>query len=227
MKLLLYCVKAKPYLYKTDDTMIEKQFGDYHTQLNKAVLNDNCLNGKIVAECDYEVEEILYLPNPSEFDRANFLPNEWCYDYIGRYGTSNKSLLKRSCLTTEQLSDYLNTKSNDKKTFGKDTFGYAIHIKNLHIFEEPKELNEIYKIEDIGGMLFTKPLTNAPQNMMRVSINHWDYATYEPNDINVLISIQPQWLCKILKGEKTIEVRKIVLKVMLEGELRYKVISYE
>ena len=54
MKLLLYCTKAKPYLYKTEKTMIEKMFGDYHTQLNKAVLNDNCLNGKIVAECDFE-----------------------------------------------------------------------------------------------------------------------------------------------------------------------------
>lgn len=58
LKLLLYCCNGKPYLYKTDDTMIEKMDGDYHTQLNKAVLNDNCLNGKIVAECDFEVEKI-------------------------------------------------------------------------------------------------------------------------------------------------------------------------
>ena len=34
----------------------------------------------------------------------------------------------------------------------------------------------------------------------------------------VLISIQPQWLCKILNGEKTIEVRKKVLKEMLKNE---------
>ena len=60
MRLLLYCCKEKPYLYKTGDTMIEKKFRDYHTQLNKAVLNDNCLNGKIVAECDFEVEKIEY-----------------------------------------------------------------------------------------------------------------------------------------------------------------------
>ena len=39
LKLLLYCCKEKPYLYKTDDTMIEKVDGDYHIQLNKAVLN--------------------------------------------------------------------------------------------------------------------------------------------------------------------------------------------
>ena len=53
IKLLLCCCNANPYLYKTDDTMIEKMDGDYHIQLNKAVLNDNCLNGKIV--------EILYM----------------------------------------------------------------------------------------------------------------------------------------------------------------------
>ena len=60
MKLLLYCTKAKPYLYKTEKPMIEKMFGDYHTQLNKALLNNDCLNGKIVAECDFEIEKIKY-----------------------------------------------------------------------------------------------------------------------------------------------------------------------
>ena len=210
MKLLLYCTKAKPNIVKglNNEFYISNAF-------KEEGIDDYKINGKIIAECDFEVEEILYLPNPSEFERANFLPKEWGYDYIGRYGTSNKSLLKRSCLTTEQLSDYLNTKSNDKKTFGKDTFGYAIHIKNLHIFDEPRELSDYYKIENIGGMLFTKPLTKAPQNMMRVSVNHWEYATYNPDDIRILISIQSQWLCKILNGEKTIEVRKKVLKEMI------------
>ena len=31
----------------------------------------------------------------------------------------------------------------------------------------------------------------------------------------ILISVRPKWLCKILNGEKTIEVRKKVLKEML------------
>ena len=115
-----------------------------------------------------------------------------------------------SCLTHYELENYLGSKA------GGEIVGYAIHIKNLHIFDKPKELKEVYKIENVGGMLFTKPLINAPQNMMRVSVNHWDYATYEPNDVHILISIRPEWLCKILNGEKTIEVRKKVLKEMLK-----------
>ena len=51
------------YLYKTDDTMIEKMDGDYHIQLNKAVLNDNCLNGKIV--------EILYMQRRTSNEQIN------------------------------------------------------------------------------------------------------------------------------------------------------------
>lgn len=48
----------------------------------------------------------------------------------------------------------------------------------------------------------------APQNMMRVIDAYGD-------DEYILISVRPEWLCKILNGEKTIEVRKKVLKEML------------
>ena len=212
MKLLLYCTKSKPYLeYKQIPRTlmeIDNSFEGYQCNWVRTEDDENWqLNGKIVAECDFEVEEILYLPNPSEFDRANFLPNEWCYDYIGRYGTSNKGLLKRSCLTTEQLSDYLNTKSNDKKTFGKDTFGYAIHIKNLHIFDTPRELEEYHSYIELLTLFRKNQITHAPQNMQ--------YAYDDKEEKYCLISIRPEWLCKILNGEKTIEVRRKVLKEML------------
>lgn len=192
MKLLLYCTKAKPYLADFK--------GDYQTYSNGKELDElfdkgfnpndimNILNGKIVAECDYEIEEIKYVE----------YADEWGYET----DTLNEDdLIEKSCLSGKQLFNYLKHCNEG---------GYAIHIKNLHIFDKPKELNKVYKIENIGGMLFTKPLTNAPQNMMRVSVNHWDYATYEPNDIKRLISIRPEELCKILNGEKTIEVRKRV-----------------
>ena len=63
------------------------------------------------------------------------------------------------------------------------------------------------------------PLERAPQNMRRC------YSTLYSNieadmpirtDSYILISIRPEWLCKILNREKTIEVRKKVLKEMLE-----------
>ena len=57
-------------------------------------------------------------------------------------------------------------------------------------------------------------ITRAPQNMMR--------CCYEKKskewETGVLISIKPEYLCKILNGEKTIEVRRKVLKEMLENE---------
>lgn len=179
MKLLLYCTKAKPYLYKTEKPMIEKMFGDYHIQLNKAVLNDKCLNGKIVAKCDFKVEEI-----------DTMALSEHVYDDY--YNDNIDRISKESCLTCEQMCEYLGTTWDSK--------GYAIHIKNLHIFDKPKELSEY-------GMDFPiSPIVKAPQNMMYANGIGERY---------ILISIQPQWLCKILNGEKTIEVRKKVLKEML------------
>ena len=193
MKLLLYCTKAKPYLVERLP-FNEKKFyqcrkkNDYYS-----------LNGKIVAECDFEVEEIEkgYGTHHASFDEEGYFDDY--YDYMTKT-IDEDILLKRSCLNIEELETY-----NPK---------YAIHIKNLHIFDKPKELSEFYSIEEVGGMLFTKPLTKAPQNMQRVSINNWEYASYNPDDIRILISIRPEWLCKILNGEKTIEVRRKVLKEM-------------
>lgn len=225
MKLLLYCTKNKWRLFFDK---VKQVF-----TLGK-VKSNNDLNGKIVAECDYEVEDITYAPNPSEFDKCFFSPREWCYDYQEKYGDlSNEELLKHSCLTNKELSDYLNTPTNDKKTFCKDTFGYAIHIKNLHIFDKPQRLTRLTKInweKNISECIAQKGKCNfgyserygnwigcikaqidkAPQNMMRVI--DWNGET------KILISIQPQWMCKILNGEKTIEVRKKVLKEMLNNE---------
>ena len=123
------------------------------------------------------------------------------------------SLCEESQLDNWQLLDYLGDKIGDK--------GYAIHIKNLHIFDEPRELNDFYKFvgidKDINNF---KSIEKAPQNMM--------YAYEYTSEIGfsgtwnrmlnsrIIISIRPEWLCKILNGEKTIEVRKKVLKEMIK-----------
>ena len=204
-KLLLYCCKAKPYLYKTDDTMIEKMFGDYHTQLNKAVLNDNCLNGKIVAECDFDVEEITigrsygFTPNLCIISTKNLQPIE---------------LLSKSCYESyDDLFKYLKYDFDNDYGNHKGPYGYAIHIKNLHIFAEPKELSEYFskpkKMDTLYGSSWVcESIDRAPQNMM--------YAYDGEGNKYIVISIQSQWMCEILNGNKTVEVRKKVLKEMLE-----------
>lgn len=100
-----------------------------------------------------------------------------------------------TCLSYEQLNLYLENKK-----------GYAIHITNLKIFDAPVDLEKggIYK--DYNYRI--KMVTKAPQNMQNV------------NDIfgkqYVLISIRPEWVEKILNGEKTIEVRKSIVNKLKE-----------
>ena len=163
MKLLLYCTKAKPYLQvnryvcpnEFDRYILDKKqwYSPFGEPLEK-------LNGKIVAECDHEVEEIKYRYDTSAYKCNNI--NDYYYTNTLNF----EQLEERSCLTNKDLLNCLGQK-----------VGYAIHIKNLHIFDEPRELDN-------------KPC--------------------------VLISIRPEWLCKILNGEKTIVVRKKVLKEMLK-----------
>ena len=178
IKLLLYCTKQSLFL-------VRNECDGYFYTMDKRTLNDyknvETYNGKIVAECDYDVEEIPY---------------DCAFGYFKMW----HSKLKQTCLTMKELEDYLQKKK-----------GYAIHIKNLNIFDKPRELNEFYNSKDYYKTW--QPIKNAPQNMM-----YADYINIEKNMFRpyILISIRPEWLCKILNGEKTIEVRKKILKEMMQ-----------
>lgn len=200
IKLLLYCTKSKPILMKQNNNRCYLK-----RELEFINMTDLELNGKIVAECDFEVEEISNVKDVYDDD------------YIYETPTFNyDELLKKSCLNNNQLEDYL------------EFNGYAIHIKNLNIFDKSKELREYatrkpktYETMTCDSCMENIDCTQcsynyeyqevmkAPQNMMKVC--EWDLKDY------ILISIRPKWLCKILNGEKTIEVRKKVLKEMIPG----------
>lgn len=196
MKLLLYCTKGNRY----DKLLVNnKDLNCIFLNQSKAFYYDDCerfkhlqiLNGKIIGECDYELEEIRLVDHTDwwDFETGTMYENELC---------------RKSCLDNDELTDYL-------IAYGKVVkhYGYAIHIKNLHIFDEPKELNEYkqYKLTRIFEWYDHFPLEKAPQNMMYV---------YDGDEKKVLTSIRPEWLVKILNGEKTIEIRKKVLKEMLK-----------
>jgi predicted transcriptional regulator len=210
-RLLLYCTKAKPILFKHFKWLDGKDFACKDVSKNGYY----CYNGKIVAECDYECE---HLYNSYDVIDDNAL------HYFDTDTLKEKELIERSCISNLELEKY----------FGKSN-GYAIHIKNLHIFDEPKELNEVYtRITDIDRLnnfekiypifpsikidnfvsecVSCKKLKKAPQNMQYV----YDVNIEKPSEKKVLISIRPEWLCKILNKEKTIEVRRKVLKEMLK-----------
>lgn len=197
VKVLLYCTKAKPFLIpiKNDNQILYEtfQFGnlDYWRISHKKVLN-----GKIVAECEVETEEIR-LSAYSDYEDKIYL--------FDTPTLTNDELTQKSCLCNDELDDYL---INEK--------GYALNISNLFIFKNPVALSD-YNVDnssDYGSFDWAfeeneriTPLKKAPQNMMKV----FD----KQENPYVLISIRPKWLCKILNGEKTIEVRKRVLKEML------------
>lgn len=208
VKALLYCTKKAPYLVK-DDFPLENE-PIYFTHYKEPGSCGLPLNGKIVAECEVETDEIDYYfrYGPSVNIGAGFSPDFEEESYVrrrfGNYKGDNK-LFEESCLSYDQLDEYLKQKD-----------GYALHISNLFIFENPVELSD-YNVDnsaDYGsfGWAFEDneritPLQKAPQNMMRV----YDRSGNEL----ILISVQSKWLCKILNGDKTIEVRKKVLKEML------------
>lgn len=158
----------------------------YRSKYENDVKNSR-LNGKIVCECEVECEEIF----------GSLI-----------YSTDTLSAIeleKKSCLSQHRLFDYLKRKA----------VGYALHISNLKVFDKPLELWELKRMTCVKCLTYTiacnncianKRITNAPQSMMNCFYNNEPY---------VLISIRPEWLCKILNGEKTIEVRKKILKGMM------------
>lgn len=202
MKLLLYCCKNKPYLVNKERIEIITKRKDHIWLTGERYAYDNWVNGTIVAECDFEVEEISVTYADYYHEELAYDTNTLTYD----------ELLEKSCLDNQQLDNYL---------YGDN--GYAIHIKNLHIFNKPRELNDFVLLnqyrKDLKGTQYNV-LTKAPQNMCKVAYSKSCINKYNFNDFYkgecVLISIRPEWLCKILNGEKTIEVRRKVLKEMIK-----------
>lgn len=191
IKCLIYCTKAKPNLYKPFeyDCFEQDEASRFYLSKIPMLKEDTLLNGKIVAQFDCEKVEIFTL------------------DYRGDK-EQNKRISKDSCVSIEDLIEY--QKDNH--------FLNAIHISNLDIFDKPKELAKhtldnnsdfyikkwIKKFDSFKGSALTK----SPQNMCNVydvQGNHY-----------ILISIRPEWVAKILNGEKTIEVRKKIVNSLKE-----------
>ena len=113
MKLLLYCTKSKPYIahqdvdYDCDDTccsfagylpFTRQELYDYDIPLDKT------LNGKIVAECDFEVKTFNYFHALNALMDNIFMQREM-FEKVDYSHKDLKDLLNKSCLTYEQLAD--------------------------------------------------------------------------------------------------------------------------
>lgn len=194
LKILWCCTKKKPYLQlnrcvlptEYDRYILDKKqcYSAFGEPLEK-------LNGKIVAESDFEVEEIAKARNyydmkPEAFDNLYYTRTLDC-----------EQLSFSSHMATEQFDNYL-----------KDKTGYAIQIKGLHIFDKARELSDYhisYYNKDLK-MMREKHLEKAPQNMCRA---------FDVNGTYIVISVHPEELYLILSGLKTVVIKKRVLKEML------------
>jgi len=120
----IYCTKDKDTLltYQPQYPRFICPNQSVYVDRKKAVANS--FNGKVVAKFTLrKVEEI-----PSRKFSVYYFPyTETLDDY---------DLLTKSCLTTEEMDDYL----------GYDKKGYAYHIEDLVVFDKPKELSEFKHI---------------------------------------------------------------------------------
>ena len=224
MKLLLYCCKSKPYLVY-GDKFIGGSFVEQFCLTRGYSKEDvekiwGSLNGKIVAECDFDIEEIKL--------ESDEVWNEW----FETSSLDRSSLLEKSCLTEDELCDYLYEHIEDGKK------GYAIHLKNLEIYDKPKELsdylqsslpnpqhikfanwkaNYYWALGDYttkNSQMTCKQLVETFNNSISIkkSPQNMCYCYDVDKNINIIISIHPEQLVQILNGEKTIVVRKKVLR---------------
>lgn len=118
---------------------------------NWVVGRGNLINGSVIARfwCD-KVEKY--------YNRGQFINEPKCY---------LDDICENACLTRDEL---------DKYCEGQDF--YAIHISNLEIFDEPKELNEFYgytnkKVERYTGLPKARVLTSlkkAPQSRQYIEV---------------------------------------------------------
>ena len=205
LKILIYCTKGKPYLF--NENIYENFDSRYITSIHGFHKGkDYILNGKIVAECDFEVEEIIHT-----YENGNSV-----HHHYNTKTLDNEQLLRKSCIIGQAIDDYLGNRQYNENN---NVVGYAIHIKNLEIFDKPKELKDFYikgayhnaeqmftdEIQ-INGEWF-HPIKKAPQNMC------YTFDCY--GNKYIVMSTQPQWVALILNGLKTIEVRRKVLKEMM------------
>lgn len=194
MKLLFYCTKSKPELFNTDKGYVLSDFGigSYYKNIFK-------LNGKIVCVCDcknvdlyeldYFISDDIYqtISVYDSFESRNC--GKSCYKTVITSLSNNDEiinckLLKDSCLSFDELFYY---GFRDKAINNI----YALYLSNLKTFMISKELS------DYG-------LTKAPENMMIV------YDKF--GNKYILISIKSLHLFNILRGNKTIEVRRKIVK---------------
>lgn len=162
--------------FKGNEYFIGKDIDNYNP-------NDICYlgqNGKVVAKfwCD-DVSNIVMGLCP----RTRNMPIEDQENELQTIDFEEKELCAKACLTMWELHDYFNSVFEKSNNWWKETFGYAIHISKLEVFDKPRELKEFKvkgferikvlgspygDLDSVAYHYYKKPILNplekAPQN---------------------------------------------------------------
>lgn len=125
-KAYIYCTKDKPYLYRVDDDNNFELTNTLHPKTYEYVKDYNEQNGKVIGEfiCD-KVERFS----------------------VGSLRSDDVE--KLACLSYyEMICYFYKPEELDGKTAKQ---GFAWHISDLKIYDNPKELSEFYTIAESGS----------------------------------------------------------------------------
>ena len=165
-KVYIYCTNSDKFaLYSVGNGFMLYKGNKY--QVNGNLCCGTKLNKRVVAEFTLNKVDKIGLADDFRQYGLWLLNDEKVLE-----DSQIEQFLRDSCLTYEQLTDYIGCGDVENWTFEN---GYAWHIDNLKIYDKPKELSE-FKMYDktydnVGafGWAFDEkekyhPLTKAPQS---------------------------------------------------------------
>lgn len=150
LEVYIYCTKGPDYCYHAFDA--------FKLSDKRAVIPMQLCNGKVVAKFTLnKVEKII--------DKETKIKNRYSF---GTESMQDEELINKSCLTIRELCQYIS--KGEKWVYGE--YGYAWHIDNLVIFDEPKELSEFKKCYRSKGYPQNQSwyLTRAPESWCWIEV---------------------------------------------------------
>lgn len=160
------------FMYCTKDKKHKLEYCDYNGGIWCANDGGDFCNGKVVAKFTVRKVEEIYVGFGVKYQDIKIGITNDKFDYL---------LLKKACLTEDDLINYLKPRIYDEWDY-YDTNFYTYHIEDLVIFDRPRELCEFHtniKKEPPKELLCPecgkpmeyyeyKYLTKAPQNFCYV-----------------------------------------------------------
>ena len=148
----IYCTRGKDIL--------EYSFLGYRTLRESSFYNNGIgmsLNGKVVARLLFDDYDTYSIEKPVNNLMVLELNNK---GGLSMNGHTQPNLINKSCFDINNIWDYAKPSKNSPD---KQRWVYAWHIKNLEIFDKPKELGEFYKKDYYATSdYYYITVTNAP-----------------------------------------------------------------